>query len=74
MKKSILNLGKNLNKAEQKMISGGRVFNGPCFEWCADSFLQEIFWQPLNCSCTRGGGGSGGSNPIGGGSGPKDPV
>jgi len=30
MKKSILNLGKALNKAEQKEINGGREFSGTC--------------------------------------------
>ena len=31
MKKSILNIGKALNKAEQKEINGGRNWNGFCF-------------------------------------------
>ncbi len=73
MKKSILNLGKALQKAEQKTINGGRVFTGPCFEWCACPHLQELYWKPLYCSCNTGG--SGGGN-TGGGNPPRnnDPV
>ena len=64
MKKSILNLGKALNKAEQKTVNGGQVFGGPCFEWCADPEIQEMFWKPMYCSCNSGGGGnSGGDGP-----------
>ncbi|WP_299124038.1 hypothetical protein [uncultured Tenacibaculum sp.] len=78
MKKSILNVGKALNKAEQKSINGGQQFYGPCFEWCADPYLQQIFWKPLNCNCNTGGSGgnSGGGTPGGGnpGGGPVDPV
>ena len=75
MKKSILNLGNALNKAEQKNIKGGQVFNGPCFEYCAlDDYLKDIFWKPLNCSCNSGGSGGGNNNPPGGGGGPVDPV
>ncbi|RBW54650.1 hypothetical protein DS884_17010 [Tenacibaculum sp. E3R01] len=72
MKKSILNLGKTLNKVEQKTISGGQVFNGPCFEWCADPDIQQMYWKPLYCNCNTGGGNSGGGNgggDNGGGSG-----
>ncbi|RLJ97808.1 hypothetical protein [Tenacibaculum discolor] len=35
MKKSILNLGKALNKADQKQINGGRMFT--CDEFCSAS-------------------------------------
>ncbi|WP_075343762.1 hypothetical protein [Tenacibaculum agarivorans] len=67
MKKSILKLGKTLNKTEQKVINGGQVFRGPCFEWCACPHLQELYWKPLNCSCSSGGsGGSGGGGSTGG--------
>ncbi len=72
MKKQILNLGKALNKAEQKEVNGGQVFNGPCFEWCACPDIQEMYWKPLNCSCNTGGG-SGGGGGIGDG-GPNEPV
>ncbi len=73
MKKSILNLGKALKKADQKNINGGQVFNGPCFEWCADPYIQELYWKPLYCNCNTGG--SGGGNPPGGGDdGPTDWV
>ena len=72
MKKSILKLGNALNKAEQKQISGGNVFSGPCSEWCADPYLQEIYWKPLFCNCNIGGGGNGG-DPIDP-SGPVGPV
>ena len=41
MKKSILNLGKALNKAEQKEVNGGRGKKNPCAfskdpstDWC----------------------------------------
>ena len=30
MKKSILNLGKKLNKTEQKLVNGGKVIGFPC--------------------------------------------
>ncbi|CAL2060326.1 hypothetical protein [Tenacibaculum sp. 190524A05c] len=73
MKKSILNLGNALNKAEQKNIKGGQVFNGPCFEWCADPYIQELYWKPLFCSCNTSGGG-GGNPPGGGNDGPTDWV
>lgn len=37
MKKSILKLGKTLNKTDQQQISGGKVINFPCsnFFFCA---------------------------------------
>ena len=39
MKKSILNLGKALNRAEQKLVNGGRVVpcafsDDPSTDWC----------------------------------------
>lgn len=75
MKKSILKLGKALNKLEQKNINGGQVFNGPCFEWCADPYIQQMYWQPLNCSCNTGSGNnSNGNNGNGNNGGPVDPV
>lgn len=75
MKKSILNFGNALNKSEQKNIKGGQVFRGPCFEWCADPYLQELYWKPLYCSCNSGGSGGGNNNPPGGGGGgTNDPV
>ncbi len=74
MEKLILNLGKTLNKAEQKTINGGQVFNGPCFEWCADPYIQQMYWKPLNCSCNSGSGGSGNGNSGNSGQGPVDPV
>lgn len=58
MKKSILNLGKSLNKAEQKTITGGTI---PCFEWCAlDPMSQAMFDKPLYCNCNSSGGSGGG--------------
>lgn len=75
MKKSILNLGNALKKAEQKNINGGQEFRGPCFEWCADPYLQERYWKPLFCSCNTGGGSGGsGNNGGGGGNSGNDPV
>jgi hypothetical protein len=75
MKKSILNLGKPLQKADQKLVKGGQVFNGPCFEYCAlDDYLKSIFWKPLYCSCNTGGGGSNGGYPPGDDNGPTDWV
>ncbi len=65
MKKSILSLGNALNKAEQKTINGGQVFNGPCFEWCADPHIQELYWKPLFCNCNTSGGGNGGGSGDG---------
>ena len=65
MKKPILNLGNTLNKAEQKNIKGGQVFGGPCFEWCADPYIQEMYWKPYNCSCNTGGSGSSGGGSWG---------
>lgn len=37
MKKSILNLGKNLNKVKQQQINGGKVIDFPCssYFFCA---------------------------------------
>ncbi|WP_299678637.1 hypothetical protein [uncultured Tenacibaculum sp.] len=73
MKKSILKLGKVLNKTQQKTVAGGgSVFTGPCFEWCADPDLQEMYYKPLFCYCRNGGGGNPPGNPGGGG--PQDPV
>lgn len=73
MNKNILNLGKALNKAEQKTINGG---NMPCFEWCAlDLSSQSMFPKPQFCNCRTGNnGGSGNSNTGGGNNGPVDPV
>ncbi|WP_442264472.1 hypothetical protein ACSIGC_08850 [Tenacibaculum sp. ZS6-P6] len=73
MKKSILKLGNVLNKAQQKTIAGGNsVFTGPCFEWCADPDIQELYYKPLFCNCTVSGGGTSPGNPGDGG--PQDPV
>ena len=66
MKKSILSLGKSLNKGQQKEIKGGGI---PCFEWCAlDEETQSLIWKPLYCTCNTGGGGGTGGGGTGGGS------
>ncbi|CAL2104711.1 conserved protein of unknown function [Tenacibaculum sp. 190130A14a] len=72
MKKSILTLGKALNRVEQKTITGGGI---PCFEWCAlDPLTQSMIAKPLFCSCRSGGGGNGNPGNGGSGGGPVDPV
>ena len=72
--KNLKNLGKALNRVEQKLINGGQVFGGPCFEWCACPDIQEMYWKPLNCSCNTGGSGGSGGGGNSGGDGPVDPV
>ncbi|KAB1151712.1 hypothetical protein F7018_18050 [Tenacibaculum aiptasiae] len=74
MKKSILNIGEALNKAEQKSINGGQPFYGPCFEWCADPYIQQNYWKPLNCSCNNRGGNTGGGSNGDGDHGPVEPA
>jgi len=44
MKKSILNLGKALNKAEQQLINGGEVCSTP--QDCSDEYNRTHF-DPL---------------------------
>ncbi len=45
MKKQFLNLGKALNKAEQKQINGGSVVPGGCRE------DKGFSWNPLERCC-----------------------
>jgi hypothetical protein len=48
MKKSILSIGKALNKVEQKKVSGGNLTKagGPC-----DTFEGQV---PVGCPCNTG--------------------
>lgn len=72
MKKSILNLGKALNKNQQQAVKGGGI---PCFEWCAlGPDGQALIWKPLFCSCNTNGGGNGNPGNPGNGGGTVDPV
>jgi len=59
MKKSILNLGKALNKADQKKINGGFAFcdaNGAC----PSGYVCQDYICVIDGSGGPGGGGSGG--------------
>ncbi len=58
MKKSILNIGKALNKTEQKLINGGRIFIGcgtlsQCQSSCQYECVLTVNWhtQPPCWSC-----------------------
>jgi len=56
MKKSILNLGKALNKAEQKEVNGGSL--GQCIVACWNNYsndLPQLFKCENNCSIAYGG-------------------
>lgn len=56
MKKSILNLGKTLNKAQQKEINGGTL--GQCLVYCWNTYsnnLPELFDCENDCSIAYGG-------------------
>ncbi|MDO6675827.1 hypothetical protein MK851_07325 [Tenacibaculum sp. 1B UA] len=45
MKKQILNLGKTLNKIEQKLINGGKEIPGGC------RTDKGYYWHPLERCC-----------------------
>ena len=48
MKKSILNLGKALNKAEQKNINGGIQGGGHCCSWRGE---ECVYWEEWGTTC-----------------------
>ncbi len=83
MKKSILNLGKNLKKEEQKNINGGNGIQATCRYYCDGTSYKLVSGQGSDCylnnpaiitnhpSCGGNGGstgtGGGGIRPTGGG-------
>ncbi|WGH76875.1 hypothetical protein P8625_06955 [Tenacibaculum tangerinum] len=44
MKKSILNLGKALNKTSQKQINGGINYGGECYQLLDNTCCQYYSW------------------------------
>ena len=54
MKKSILNLGKTLNKTEQKNINGGSLAG--CMSNCSKIYSgNDVFQCEYDCSIAHGG-------------------
>jgi len=49
--KNLLNLGKALNKAEQKEVFGGEGLGKHCSDSCVGKAIGDTCWHQNSCLC-----------------------